>query len=546
MKIECIKNPWQSRLVENYLQSEHQIHSFFSYHPLQSSSYKLRAQEIFSSLSQRVDRHKLVEVLYDYHRPDLLHPEVESNLERLRQADSLVVIGGQQAGLLTGPLYTIHKVFTIIELARQQEEALGKPVIPVFWIAGEDHDLDEVNHIYVQTSQGVQKKRYSLQVDQPNKQAVSHLPLDQNRLQIWLQELSEFYVDTPFKEEWLGTCKQLFQDQPSWGRFFARLLQHLFGKYGLVLIDSSDPLVRQIESEFFIKLIEQNKAIQASVEKAVLQVTVAGYPDPIHLQPNQGHLFLITDEQRFLLERDGELWKTKEGDQQFTTAELCKIAQESPERLSNNVVTRPFMQEYLFPVLAFVAGPGEIAYWSLLKEAFTHMGLSMPVVYPRFQMTLVERHIEMRKQEFGHSWEAYLTQGVEKREAWLKSQFSFEVEPLFVTVKEQMEQLYEPIIQQIHSQIGRQTSEMGQKNIAKISEQIDFYHRFVERTMHEIHETTLRHWDELLWGIAPNNQPQERVYNLFYYWNAYGLHWIDRTLELLQGQQPTKHLMIHF
>lgn len=547
MKIECIKNPWHNRLVEDYLQSEHQIHSFFSYHPLQSSSYKLRSQEIISNLSQRVDRHKLVEVLYSYHQPELLHPAIETNLERLRQTDSLVVIGGQQAGLLTGPLYTIHKVFTIIELARQQEEVLGKPVIPVFWIAGEDHDLDEVNHIYVKTSKGIQKKRYLMKVDQPNKEAVSQLSLDQNHLQIWIQELSEFYVDTPFKEGWLETCKQLLsQDQPSWGRFFARLLHHLFGKYGLILIDSSDPKVRQIESEFFINLIKQNEAIQTAVQKAVHRLNDAGYPNPIDLQPNQGHLFLITNNQRSLLERDGDLWKTKEGDQQFTTAELCEIAQESPERLSNNVITRPMMQEYLFPVLAFVAGPGEIAYWSLLKEAFTYTGLSMPIVYPRFQITLVERHMEIRKTKFGHSWETYIEKGAEKREEWLKSQFSFDVEPLFVSVKDQIEQLYQPIIRQIYSQIGRNTGEMGQKNIAKITEQIDFYQKFVERTMNEIHETTLRHWDELLWGIAPNSLPQERVYNLFYYWNGYGLHWIDRTLELLRDKQPTHHFLIHF
>lgn len=546
MKIECIKNPWHNRLVEDYLQSEHQIHSFFSYHPLQSSSYQLRAQEIISSLSQRVDRNKLVEVLYAYHQPELLHPAIERNLERLRQTDSLVVIGGQQAGLLSGPLYTIHKVFTIIELARRQEEALGKPVIPVFWIAGEDHDLDEVNHIYMQTSQGIEKKRYLLEVDHPNKQAVSQLPLDQNQFSNWLQELSTFYVDTPFKGEWLQTCKQLSQDQPTWGRFFARLLHHLFGEYGLLLIDSSDSQVRQIESEFFIKLIKQNEAIQTSVQNAVDRLTAEGYPDPIHLQSNQGHLFLISNNQRFLLERHGDRWQTKEGDQSFTTVQLCEIAQKSPERLSNNVVTRPLMQEYLFPVLAFVAGPGEIAYWSLLKEAFMHTGLSMPIVYPRYQMTLVERHMEMRKTEFGHSWETYLTQGAEKREEWLKSQFSIDIEPLFASIKEQMQQLYHPITQQIYAQIGRQTGEMGQKNMAKITEQIDFYQKFVERTMHEIHETTLRHWDELLEGIVPNHQPQERVYNLIYYWNAYGLHWIDRVLNLLRDKQPIHHFIIHF
>ena len=81
------------------------------------------------------------DVIKAYHHPELLHPAVEKNLERLRDPKSVVVIGGQQAGLLTGPLYTIYKAITLIQLARREEKRLGRPVIPVFWIAGEDHRL---------------------------------------------------------------------------------------------------------------------------------------------------------------------------------------------------------------------------------------------------------------------------------------------------------------------------------------------------------------------------------------------------------------------
>ncbi|TCP70438.1 bacillithiol biosynthesis cysteine-adding enzyme BshC [Baia soyae] len=546
MKIECIKNPWQNQLMSDYLEPEHPVRSFFSHHPLQSSSYSLRAEEVYSSLSQRVDRQKLVEALYRYHQPELLHPEIESNLGRLRQEDSLVVIGGQQAGLVTGPLYTIHKVFTIIELARKQEQELGKPVIPVFWIAGEDHDIDEVNHIFVQSKEGVLKKRYRVEVEQNNRQAVSHLSIDPEYLQNWLQEVSEHYVDTPYKTEWLEACQKLSHDKPSWGRFFARLLHSLFAKYGLVLIDSADPHVRQIEQDFFLRLINQSEQIQTSIQTSVQQFEEAGYADPIHTQPNQANLFLITDSGRLLLDREGDQWTTREGKQTFTTSELREIAGQTPERFSNNVATRPLMQEYLFPVLAFVAGPGEVAYWGVLKEAFIHTGLSMPIVYPRFQMTLVERHVDIRKREFGHSWETYLTKGTLIREEWLKAQFSFQVDPLFDAIKKQVVDLYQPMIKQIHSQLGRQTEEMGQKNIEKVTEQIQFYQRFVERTMSDIHQTTLRQWDELLRGISPNQQPQERVHNLIYYWNAYGLDWMDRTLQLLRDKQPTHHFMVHF
>lgn len=545
MKIECIKNRWNSRLLTDYKKPEHQIHSFFSYHPYDPESYVQRAKDVRQSKDKRLDRQRLIEVITQYHQPELMNEAVRRNLKRLSDPEALVVIGGQQAGLLTGPLYTLHKIFSILELAREQEEKLGKPVIPVFWIAGEDHDLDEVNQLHVRNRNGIQKHQFPILLDGPNKKPVSDLSMDQEQMSQWLIELSQLYPDSEFKKEWLEICLGFIVDSPSWGRFFARLLFHLFGEKGLLLIDSADPQVRQVESNFFVRLIEQNEVIQQEVKESLEKLVELGYPSPLDLSTNQANLFLLVEGERYLLERDGQDWITKDRSLRLSTADLLEIAKSEPQRLSNNVVTRPMMQEYLFPTLAFVAGPGEVAYWSVLNKAFKAVGLPMPIVYPRHQFTLLERSSVKYKEEFGYPWERLIVEGKQLKQEWLEEQFQFDLDQQFQMLKEKIEALYQPFIQETYDQVGRQTKEMGYKNLSKITQQVDFYQSFVRRTMEQIYEKDLNRWDQIIDGLTPLDSPQERVYNLISYWNSYGLDWMKCIPSLIEGQSSTDSYLIY-
>lgn len=131
MRLQKIAMTKKSSIFDEFLHDREFAGSFYQYHPWQEESIYERARDLKTS-KPAVSRQELVRVLRSYHQPDLLHPEVERNLNRLAKEDSMVVIGGQQAGLLGGPLYTFYKAITIIRLAKQAEEQLGQPVIPVF------------------------------------------------------------------------------------------------------------------------------------------------------------------------------------------------------------------------------------------------------------------------------------------------------------------------------------------------------------------------------------------------------------------------------
>lgn len=150
MNIDHLRLPWKNQLLEDYYDRSHSssISSFFSYNPWKDIHFQQRYQYL-QNQKDLVSRKQLVSALRSYYGNHTLHPKVEANLDRLLDPRSCVVIGGHQACLMTGPLYTLYKAVTVIQLAKREEERLGVPVIPVFWIAGEDHDYEEVNHIWI-------------------------------------------------------------------------------------------------------------------------------------------------------------------------------------------------------------------------------------------------------------------------------------------------------------------------------------------------------------------------------------------------------------
>src|SRR5699024_8817028 len=156
----------------------------------------------------------------------------------------------------------------------------------------------------------------------------------------------------------------------------------------IVLIDSADEAVRKMESNYFIQLIEKQPEISKGVYHSLEDLKKSGYAVSLEADPEDGHLFYHLNGERILLTRDEEgNWQGKQGECLLSNEELIQIAKDQPELLSNNVATRPLMQELLFPTLAFIGGPGEIAYWAALQRAFAALEIKMPPVVPRLSLT---------------------------------------------------------------------------------------------------------------------------------------------------------------
>lgn len=525
MRLQEIALSRESNLLDKYLHHHGFVHAFYEYNPWQEKSVQKRAQYL-EQTGQSIKRTFVVKALRAFHQPELMHPEVERNLDRLAEDESMVVIGGQQAGLLGGPLYTFYKAITIIRLARLAEEQLGKPVIPVFWIAGEDHDVEEVDHVWVQTGGG-EPHKHRFWVRDQRKMPISGRIIDKDTYHHWLDELAQIMPDSEFKQTWLVQCKTWGESSLSWTRLFARVLHHFFGKYGLLLVDSNDESLRRIEVPFFSELIRNSKSIARKTELASRQLQEWGLDVPVDLKENQGNLFILADGERQHLFRENDHWVAKGSKYRWSEQELLNMVQEDPARFSNNVITRPLMQEALFPVLFFVGGPGEIAYWSLLKEAFLEVNLQMPIVVPRMRVAVIDGRQEKRINEFSLNWRELDSSLAQKKEVWLNLQQPPDLTHAFAEAEKRINEAHRQLVDYLDREIGMNMKEFGEKNQAKIQAQIDYYHQFAWKSLREKHRASLRKWDQLINFIQPGNKPQERVYNVVWLWNEHGMEWVD-------------------
>ncbi|AKG35702.1 bacillithiol biosynthesis cysteine-adding enzyme BshC [Paenibacillus durus] len=501
---------------------------------------KQRAVWLDQSESLRADRSQLAEVLRAYNSRYNNHEKVRISLDLLEQPETLVVAGGQQSGLFTGPLLVIYKAVTAILAAREASRELDRPVVPLFWIAGEDHDWDEVNHTYVLNRSGEVTK---LRIEHPDAghSPVSHIELEEDHWRRPLEQLEELLQESEFKAEMM----ELMRGAASGGSMscaFAEIMGSLFGKYGLVLLDSADPALRRLEQPFFRSLIENNDMLEASYHKTAADIKEGGFQLQADVTAGGANLFYIHEGARLLLIKKDGLFTDRKGTVSFSREELLDLLDRHPDRFSNNVLTRPLMQDYLLPVLATVLGQGEISYWGITGRAFAHMGLRMPLIIPRMSFTIVEGTLHKHLEKYGLTFADVQGRLEDKKRRWLEAQDELELGRRFEEAKAAFSAMYDPLIEQIGT-VQAGLVKLGGSNKEKILDQISFLQNKVQDAMAKQNEAALRQWERIERSLMPLGRLQERVYNIIYYLNRYGRSWLDGLMELPTDYSGTHRII---
>ncbi|WP_407268083.1 bacillithiol biosynthesis cysteine-adding enzyme BshC [Radiobacillus sp. PE A8.2] len=518
MWIESIQLNTFNRLISDYRNQNDLILNKFDYPPYDENSFPKRLAELNERDFQREAlSNLLLQVNREWNAPEsTLH-----NIERIQDSRSVVVIGGQQAGLLTGPLYTIHKIVSIIQLAKAKEAQLGIPVIPVFWIAGEDHDFDEINHIMLEMQSRMKKFKTLQRVH--SKMSMSDFFIDKDITRQWMERVFEQLNETQHTASIHEKFSKIIETSDTFVDFFANLIFYLFDQEGLVLVDSGDKRLRKLESSYFKQMIEHQPAISEGVYKSSQQVKQSGYNISLEVLPEEGHLFYHLDGARVLLTKDEEgNWVGKQNECVFTSEELLDIASNHPELLSNNVVTRPIMQDLVFPTLAFLGGPGEVGYWSILKPGFHALNLKMPPVLPRLSLTIINRNVEKSLHKYGLDPSQVVCDGVDlQRSQWLANQTTPPIERLADQVKLSIERAHLPM-KQLAKDLRPDLGEVAEKNLIYLFRDVDFLQDKLLQALEEKHGKALSEFDTLSVMMRPEGGLQERYWNILPFINQYG------------------------
>jgi bacillithiol biosynthesis cysteine-adding enzyme BshC len=370
--------PGISQLFADVLDHPARTGAFYR-HPLRDvESFQAAASEIqFSS----VQRAALIAALRQQN-PD------GPSLERLAQPGTVVVATGQQVGLFSGPAYAVYKALHAARLA-EWLTANGIPAVPVFWLATEDHDFAEVDHVWVFDSE-YQPRRLEMR-----RPASAQPAGDVTLVAPPTGELRDLVGGLPFGEEVAAMVEETYRPGATMGQAFGDLLRRLLPDRGILQVDPMLPAFRELAAPAMRTAVERAEDLTAAVLERNRQLAAAGYHAQVHVEAATSLVFLIENGKRLALRRSGREYLLS--GRRIGAEELAAKAR----WLSPNALLRPVVQDSMLPTAAIVGGPAEVAYFAQSETIYRSILGRMPVAVPRAGFTVLDARSQKRMERYG-------------------------------------------------------------------------------------------------------------------------------------------------
>ncbi len=319
---------------------------------------------------------------------------IDGSLDRLRNPSALVVTTGQQPGLLTGPLYTIHKALSAAALARLCEERWRRPVVPVFWAAGGDHDFAEGNHA---SWIGVDGRTVTMTLRERAPDApltpLYREPVGPEILPV-LDQLELDLAQTAFGAEVVEGFRRWYRPEANLAESCAHVLAELLAPFGVLVFDATHPAVKRAQLPYLLQALERSRALDQALEERHRQLTAVGR-DPGVTVGDGATLVMFEGQQgrdRLVARPPG--FQTRRSQEQLSLAEVERVAALEPGRFSPNVLLRPAIESALLPTVAYLAGPGELRYLALAETVYPMLSIPRQVPLPRWSGILVDARVD--------------------------------------------------------------------------------------------------------------------------------------------------------
>jgi bacillithiol biosynthesis cysteine-adding enzyme BshC len=516
LKTVVLPKDLQPALYRDYLAAREVALSLFGGHFADSAARRERAGRVASSY--RGDRGRLVAMLLDYNRRMGCTALVEAQIAKLADRESVAVIAGQQAGLCTGPLYTVYKALTAVKLAGRLEEELARPVVPVFWIAGEDHDFAEANHFWLTDKENRLQK---VSLDLPHQgEPVGMLNLDAKAVNAALADLDQATMATEFKEDIMAMLRETAAPSASPAEWFARVMAGLFGETGLVLFDPLLPESRLMLSPFFRLVVERNREAAAALLAREAEITAAGY----HLQverEEEGSLLMFMGERRTALLRQGDSFGTRDGATVFVGEQILDTIREKPRLFSPNVLLRPPAQDFLFPTLAYIPGAGELSYFAQLLPLYGVFGLTPPLLWPRAGLTIVEPRLGRHLERYGIPGEDIFSSLDRRLERAVRERTAVDIEGLFASLQGKIKEEYAFLAGEL-ARLDSGLAGLTAKNLQRVLKETGYLEQRARQAARRKNDAVVGHFAGLERSLLPHGRLQERTLNLFPFLIKYG------------------------
>jgi bacillithiol biosynthesis cysteine-adding enzyme BshC len=306
---------------------------------------------------------------------------------RLAQDDSVAIVTGQQAGVFGGPLFVLYKALATWRVAAELERRRGRPVVPVFWVASDDHDFAEVRHAQVLDESGqIRALRYA-PAHEPSGQPTARIVLDASIVRL-VEELAQRLPAGPHRDAAIARVAEWYRPERSLASAFAGLLSSCLPE--LVVLDPADPALKALMGPVMRREVAEASPTSRLALAQADALHAAGYHQQVPVRPGFLNVFVLdAGERRALAVDDGAL-EVRGGGRRLTRAEAQAAIEREPAAWSPGALLRPLAQDLILPTAAYVGGPAEIAYHAQIGPSYAHFGIPRPALLPRPSLTLVE------------------------------------------------------------------------------------------------------------------------------------------------------------
>jgi bacillithiol biosynthesis cysteine-adding enzyme BshC len=508
--------PHTSRLFAEYLSQSPALRPFYPSLEFVHSPAAFRKHVTYSEET----RAAVAAALERQNRAFGASPKALENIERLRRG-AYVVVSGQQVGLFGGPLLAFLKAAHAVRLARDLTRQ-GTDTVPIFWLASEDHDLAEVNHVFLPQAD------FSLKRLEVGVAGETGAPMSDLRLDPQVEKVVGACADLLGDSQLLDILRESYRPGETMSGAFAKLFAQVFADHGLILLDPANADLHRLAAPLFRRAVAEAAEIARALQERGKALEHAGYHEQVKVSGGSVLLFAMQDGARQPIQRQNSHFVI--GKEKLTQEELLARIERQPEAFNANVLLRPVMQDTLLPTLAYIGGPAEVAYFAQGSVVYERLlGRATPIV-PRFSATLIEPKIEKLLTRYDLKFED-LYRGAEVlaetlAQKTLPAELDEQFRAALATLTHSMK-----AVQGSLQDLDPTLVEAAERASSKMKYQVERLHRRAARASLRRTDTLKEHADKLTNALYPEKSLQERTVGGAYFLAKYGLELISTLVE---------------
>lgn len=502
-----------SRLIQDYQDGRPEILAFYRGAPRDAEAYRAVAAEV----DRRFDRERRRRAVAMIHAPS---PRAAGKLEAVAAGEGLLVTTGQQPGLFTGPLYTIHKLLAAVRLAETLERTLRRPVLPLFWIASDDHDWEEANHTFI-----LDRENRLRRIELAGEEGAPPLSLRNRRLGRAVEAALDVFTDalptTEFAGGLLDRLRAAYRPEQTVAGAFAELLADVVAGFDVGFVDGGHPAIKSAAADLLRRELECAAEHEDRLARRTRALEAAGYHAQVPVLDGATNVFYEDERGRDRIYREDGAFVLRRAGRRFGRDELLARLSAEPERFSANVALRPVVESAVFPTVAYVGGPGEVSYFAQLGPLFEAHGIGMPVVAPRFGVTLLEAKVRKVLDRFGLEPDDFRQPVHELAARVARGELPEEVTDAVAALRRGLAEGYDRLIR---AAMAIDPTLRGPLEKARNAGHVQLSEA-EKKIAHHLKlqsDVGMEQLEKARANLYPDGQPQERVLNVFQYLVRYG------------------------